>query len=166
MTAARATPADAAAVVDLVRSAALALAARGIDQWAYYTTDAGAAVVRRRIDDHDVYLFRDAGLPVATLCLQWADADYWGDRGTDGLAGYVHQLAVSPTAAGRGVGAAAIKWAAEAIVARGRRFFRLDCLAENRRLCDYYRSRGFAPAGTVTMSHGLAQRFERDLRPG
>lgn len=165
-TATRATAADAETAVGLVQRAARGLLARGIDQWVYYANDAGAALVRRRVDQHEVYLFHDpTGVPVATLCLQWADADYWGDRGLDGRAGYVHQLAVDPAAAGRGVGAFALAWAAARIRAAGRRYFRLDCLAENRALCDYYLRHGFAAAGTVQVGDRPAQRFERDLTP-
>ena len=162
---ARATPADAAAVLAVTRAAASWLADRGEDQWAYYLTDDAADLVRTRVEGHEVYLARPAagGPPVGTLCLQWADTAYWPDDGDDGSAGYVHQLATTPDVRGQGVGTALLTWSAARIRAAGRRRFRLDCLAANADLCGYYASHGFRPAGTIAPHGPAAQRWERDV---
>ena len=162
LTVIRATPADAAAVLGVVRAAATWLAGRGSDQWAYYLTDDAAELVASRIAQHEVYLFRtQAGTAVGTLCLQWADTVYWPDDGDDRSAGYVHQLATDPDVHGRGVGAALLAWSADRIRAAGRTRFRLDCLAANADLCRYYERQGFTPAGTIAPYGPSAQRFER-----
>jgi len=162
MTIARATPADHADVLTVVRAAAARLAARGSDQWAYYLTDDGAALVRQRIADHEVYLARDpAGTPLGTCCLQWSDTIYWPHDGDDATAGYVHQLATAVP--GRGVGAALLDWCIARTRIAGRRRLRLDCLAANADLCAYYAAHGFRRAGTVQPYSALAQRWERDV---
>jgi ribosomal protein S18 acetylase RimI-like enzyme len=163
LTPTRATPADAADVLSIVRAAATWLAARGSDQWAYYLTDGAAQLVAGRIAAHEVYLFAAPhARPVGTLCLQWSDPVYWPESGDDGSAGYVHQLATDP-AAPRGVGAPLLAWSAARIRAAGRHRFRLDCLAANVGLCRYYERQGFRRAGTVQPYDALAQRWERDL---
>ncbi len=165
LTVARAGAADVDTVLDVTRAAAAWLTSRGSDQWAYYLTDDAAALVAGRVADHEVYLVRRAAdaAPVATFCLQWSDLTYWPDDGGDGTAGYVHQLAVDPAFAGRGVGAALLAWAAARIRAAGRRRFRLDCLAANAGLCAYYERQGFRRAGTVQPHAQPAQRWERDV---
>lgn len=164
LTAQRATVDDVQTVLMVVRAAAAWVAARGSDQWAYYLTDDAVGLVRYRVERHEVYLFRDAGQrAVGTLCLQWADTTYWPDDGADGLAGYVHQLAVDPASNGRGIGSALLGWAADHIRSAGRRRFRLDCLASNVDLCRYYERQGFHRAGTVAPNGPAAQRWEMDL---
>ena len=161
LTVARATAADAADVVAVVRRSADWLAGRGSDQWDYYRTAEGDELIRGRIGTHEVYLARDGGgAAVGTLCLQWADTVYWPECGDDGSAGYVHQLAAVP---GRGVGAAMLDWAAGKVRAAGRRLLRLDCRADNVGLCRYYAARGFARAGTVRPYTAAAQRWERGV---
>jgi ribosomal protein S18 acetylase RimI-like enzyme len=161
----RASLADAAAVLAVVRTAAAWVASRGSDQWAYYLTDDAAGLVRERIERHEVYLFRlGDGQAVGTLCLQWADTVYWPECGDDGMAGYVHQLAIDPAAVGgRGVGAGLLAWSADRIRAAGRSRFRLDCIASNVDLCRYYERQGFRRSGTVAPYGATAQRWERDL---
>ncbi len=162
LTVTRAAATDVTDVLAVVHAAVDRLAAAGSTQWAYYRTADGAARVRDRIEQHEVYLARPAaGPPVGTLCLQWADPLYWPEDGDDGSAAYVHQLAVATPA--RGVGAALLAWAAARAAAAGRRRLRLDCLAANAGLCRYYAARGFRPAGTVAPRGDLAQRWERDV---
>ena len=160
----RATAADVAAVLGVVRAAAAWVAARGSDQWAYYLTADAAELVAGRIAHHEVYLAHGGdGRAVGTLCLQWSDTVYWPDDGDDGSAGYVHQLATDPANRGQGVGAALIGWAADRMRAAGRTRFRLDCLAANDGLCAYYEQLGFARVGTISPYGTMAQRFERGV---
>src|SRR5437879_4174303 len=78
---------------------------------------------------------------VATITLQWSDANNWGRKPPD--AGYVHGLAVLPELMGRGIGTAMLDWADQKILARSRQYLRLDCFFENLELRNYYESLGF-----------------------
>ena len=84
--------------------------------------------------------------------IQWSDHEIWGDRGLDGQAGYVHGLAVRRSAAGRGLGLRILGLASVRIARQGRGLLRLDCMADNKPLCDYYRRAGFTDLGVGTSS--------------
>jgi GNAT superfamily N-acetyltransferase len=58
-------------------------------------------------------------------------------------AGYVHKLAVRPTYAGEKIGAETLKWAESVARKAGKKFLGLNCLAEDRKIRDYYKRAGF-----------------------
>lgn len=148
---ARAQRPDAPRVLAIVDEAARWLDSKGLRQWAWYLTDEGRASIPLRIVSFETYLVTCDDADAATFTLQWSDRTFWGDRGEDGLAGYVHGLAVRRAYAGRGIGAASLRWATDQIAARGRSFLRLDCMAENARLCQFYRDWGLAEQGIAML---------------
>lgn len=86
-------------------------------------------------------------------------------RGT-GLA-RLYSIAVSPKAAGRGVGRALLKAAEAAAFARDRIALRLEVRADNAAAIALYRGEGFRPIGTYLdyyADHETALRFEKTLR--
>lgn len=144
----RATLADFDQVYAILEEASKWLLSRKLPQWEWFLTEDGKAFIRRRIEIYETYLTNDAaGRPAGTFTLQWEDEYVWGERGKDGLAGYVHGLATARAAAGKGLGKALLDAAEKMIAARGRKFFRLDCIAHNQTLCDYYRAYGFKDLG-------------------
>ncbi len=159
----RAAIADYDAVMAILREAADWLSARGIQQWYHWHMDVGEQILRERLEQHEVYLFQRGDVPLGTLTIQWTDPDVWSERGIDGLAGYVHGMAVARSAGGMRVGERMLEWAVGTIAARGRRFARLDAMASNAPLCRYYEQRGFQPRGTATLLAGIytAKLFER-----
>ena len=165
LTLVRAGITDYDAVMTILREAADWLSARGIHQWYHWHMDVGEQILRDRIEHHEVYLFRRDNSPIGTLTIQWSDPDVWGERGIDGLAGYVHGMAVARSAGGMRVGERMLEWAVNKIAVRGLTFARLDAMASNVPLCHYYEQRGFQPLGTATLFAGnyTAQLFERGL---
>jgi ribosomal protein S18 acetylase RimI-like enzyme len=126
--------------------------------------EVGEQLLRERLEHSEVYLFNRDNLPVATLTIQWSDPEVWGERGLDGLAGYVHAIAIARNVSGLGVGEQMLEWAVAVIAARGRRVARLDAMASNAPLCRYYEQRGFRALGTVLLAGDFTTRlFERDL---
>lgn len=151
-------------VLAIVQDAAAWLASRRIPQWTYYATERGIAHVHRRIEHDEVYLFLNAtGQSIGTVCIQWTDMQYWGDRGNDGRAGYIHQLAIRRSVGGQGIGSDILEWAVSHIRNAGRSVVRLDCATSNSVLCAYYERHGFARSGTVTLDEFTGQLFERQL---
>ncbi|HUY79944.1 MAG TPA: GNAT family N-acetyltransferase [Ktedonobacterales bacterium] len=133
----RATLADLGAVIDLYEDAARWLTARGIDQWrpGDYTVERARGNIERDV----VYLAWREGRPVGKFTLVWDDPEVWGEQPPD--AGYVHGLAVARSEAGLGV--VMLRYAARMVAQAGRRYLRLDCLASNQALRDYYTRAGF-----------------------
>jgi len=165
LTVVRATAVDYDAVMAIMREAADWLSARGIQQWYHWHMDVGEQILRERLDEHEVYLFQRGDVPIGTLTIQWTDADVWGERGIDGLAGYVHGMAVARSAGGMRVGERMLEWAVGTIATRGRRFARLDAMASSAVLCRYYEQRGFRSLGTATLFGGIyvGRLFEQQL---
>jgi ribosomal protein S18 acetylase RimI-like enzyme len=165
LTVVRAAIKDYDVVMAILREAADWLSARGIQQWYHWYMDVGEEILRDRLEHHEVYLFQWGNALVGTLTIQWTDPEVWSERGIDGLAGYVHGMAVARSAGGMRIGERMLEWAVATIAARGKRFARLDAMASNTQLCRYYEQRGFRPLGTATLFAGIytAQLFERDL---
>ncbi|MFF4225844.1 GNAT family N-acetyltransferase [Streptomyces abikoensis] len=77
--------------------------------------------------------------------LWWEDEDAWGPQPP--VAGYVHRLMVDRRVAEPGTGQRLLRAAERRVAEAGRTWARLDCLAGNARLNDYYRAAGYRVAG-------------------
>lgn len=99
--------------------------------------------------------------PAATITLQWEDLVFWGEQQPN--AGYVHKLAVRPPYAGRKIGVEMLKWGESAARRTGKKFLRLNCLAEDRKIRDYYEREGFLYKGDVAGPRAKASLYEKSL---
>lgn len=78
---------------------------------------------------------------VCVFSLEWED-DAWA--GYDELSsGYLHRLAVANNHHGQNIGEQVIKWSLDKVKDSDKKYLRLDCPAENKKLCKYYESLGF-----------------------
>ena len=142
-----ATVDDVEAVRAVLDDAAGWLRGRRIDQWPErFTSDR----IEPAIAAGEVQVAAERGRVVGTYALVWADPVVWGDRPDHDDAGYVHQLAVPRSAAGRGVGRRLLAHAGALVADAGRRWLRLDCVAHNAGLRAYYERAGFTWCGDVT----------------
>jgi GNAT superfamily N-acetyltransferase len=156
----RAASEDFEVLHDIMRDAARWVASKGIDQWTWVEMPQGMRFLRERLENAEVYLAYRKDEPVATVSVQWDDREIWGERGWDETAGYVHGLAVKRSAAGRGLGAALIDFAAGLTLAEGRHVLRLDCMAANEPLRIYYLRQGFK---LVSEHHSTKTGFDSAL---
>jgi len=162
LTVARAQVADYDVVMTILREAADWLTAHGNPQWQHWYMDFGERILLDRLKHHEVYLFRLDAAPVGTLTIQWSDSEVWGERGLDGLAGYIHGMGIVRSVGGKHVGERMLAWAVETIAAKGRLIARLDAMASNEPLCRYYEARGFRRLGTALLAGNFTtQLFER-----
>ncbi len=145
----RAAPEDFDALHAIMLDAARWLLSRGIDQWNWVEKPVGMRYLRERLEKAEVYLAFVEDEAVATVSVQWEDAEIWGERGRDGLAGYVHGLAVKRIASGRGMGKKLIDFATIVVLVQGRNILRLDCMAPNAGLRSYYKQLGFRDCGEM-----------------
>ncbi|MFC4059326.1 GNAT family N-acetyltransferase [Planomonospora corallina] len=148
----RAVAADLPGVLALLAETAAWLNRQGVRQW-----PAGGFPAERiapLVDRGDMYLLDGPAGPIATVALDGeADPEFWTAQDAPGSALYVHKLAVARGHAGRGLGEALLDWAGLRVVAAGRRWLRLDCAKDNRRLQEYYRRLRFAHLRTVDLPH-------------
>jgi ribosomal protein S18 acetylase RimI-like enzyme len=147
----QAHPADLDAVVSMLEEAARWMVRRGIEGW----TPEGFSRERIAVlvEGGEMYLAAFDGRPAGTFALQWSDRETWGDVPDD--AGYVHGLAIRREFAGMGLGREMLRRAEQLVSVAQRAYLRLDCVAENEALNEYYRRAGFAPRGS-TLVRGLA----------
>jgi ribosomal protein S18 acetylase RimI-like enzyme len=134
---------DAEALYDLREAAARWLLGRGLRQWLPGEVD--VRTIRGQIEAGEWLLHRRGGNPVVALRFLWSDPFFWGEQPED--AAYVHGLVIDRRSAGEGLGAAALGWAEERARTAGRMYLRLDHAADNTRLAEYYRERGFIERG-------------------
>jgi len=99
--------------------------------------------------------------PARTITLQWADRIFWGEQQPD--AGYVHKLAVRPAYAGQKIGLEMLRWAEDTTRKTGEMLLRLNCLAEDRKIRDYYEHAGFLYKGNVAGPKPMATLYEKAL---
>lgn len=165
VTLARATVEDADTFVEIHEEVARWLWDQGIHQWRPGTYQ--KAWIIRHIERGELYLARRGSDALGTVLIQWADEYTWGERPPD--AGYIHGLRVRRRAADQGLGRAMLQWAEREIVRAGRPFARLDCIADNPRLCAYYLDAGYARQADLEWAEdedkGALARFEKRLLP-
>jgi ribosomal protein S18 acetylase RimI-like enzyme len=155
----RATADDVDEGLDVLAEAAAWLRERGIEQWPRRFP---RGQIQESVARGETYVARYGDVTAGTLALQWDDAFFWGERPPD--AGYVHRVAVRRAFAGAGLGARLIEWADREAAACGRRYLRLDCMAENQRLRKYYERLGFEHRSDVERGAWRASLYERPCR--
>jgi ribosomal protein S18 acetylase RimI-like enzyme len=147
----QASPADLDEVVSMLEEAARWMVRQGIEGW---TPDGFS---RERIgfliESGEIYLAVLDRRPAGTFALQWPDRETWGDVPDD--AGYVHGLAIRREFAGTGLGREMLARAGRMVSRSRREYLRLDCVADNEALNEYYRRAGFARRGSAVV-RGLA----------
>ncbi len=152
---------DVDAMVAMLNDAGAGLAAKGIDQWepGRFSREGSAAAIKRG----EVYvasLGGKGGEIVGTLRLQWTDDLFWGTQADD--AGYVHALCVKYAYAGHQIGLGLLRWAENQAAKAGRKFLRLDCMAANPALRNYYLKAGFTFVDEWQKNGWSAALFERE----
>ncbi|WP_206487081.1 GNAT family N-acetyltransferase [Rhodococcus sp. KRD162] len=147
-----ASAADAATILGLRHAAEDWLAAREIDQWT--PREVPLSTITAQVEAGEFYIARREpdGPIIAALRLIWSDPTIWPERSEP--AGYVHGLVIDRAAAGTGVGASMLAWAAEQTRGEGRALLRLDCAESNSALCSYYLRQGFRYVGRHEFADG------------
>ena len=155
-----ARPADLNTVLSILEEAARWHVCRGIEGWS--PGSFSRTRILARIERGEMCLAELEGHPVGTFALQWSDEETWGRTPED--AGYVHGLAVRRDFAGRGLGRELLGRAESMAAESGKRYLRLDCVAENAALNAYYERAGFCYRGRVRVMGLDVSLYEREVR--
>ncbi|WP_274365560.1 GNAT family N-acetyltransferase [Paenibacillus thermotolerans] len=133
----------------------------GINQWIaeQVTYDA----VKYVFDLSEMFLVLDGEEAVGTFFLVDSDEALWGGETKPGEAGYLHRLVVDRRHAGRGIGARMLQLAEQYLAERGKGVFRLDCMADNPKLNEFYRSAGFTFIRRVDGDGWSANLYEKKV---
>lgn len=114
------------------------------------------------IYENDVFIAKLNGELVGCFSIHWEYEEIWGDLFHDD-AGYVHRLVVTRKYKGERFGSRLLAWAADYIKNKGKAWLRLDCMADNPTLNDYYRSLGFIHRGRYDGRGWSANLYEREI---
>ncbi len=152
-------PVEVGIVLEILNEAADWLGLKGIDQWQsrYFTR----SLLLEQIGKGEVYLARQGDKVVGTITVQWSDPMFWGETPMD--AAYFHRLAIKREFASKGLGRLMVEWAEDMAKAAGKRYMRLNCTFENRRLRQYYEDMGFAYRGEAKLHDMRFALYEKEL---
>lgn len=130
-------PNDLDAVMSLLHEARKWQRRRGVDEWRAFDPNRVAA----DIAEGRVFVARSGAAVLGTVTLLESDALVWGTDPRRAI--YVHKLASSRRADGRGVGAIMLQWVQGFARRGGMDCVRLDTWDENPRMREYYERQGF-----------------------
>lgn len=165
-----ARPDDLRRYIDLLEEVAEWLALRGVTQWRPGSFRLSMDYYAESIRLGQVQLAFSGEALVGTLRLLLREPIVWPEVVEDDAV-YVHTLAVSRAWADQQLGRRLLDWAGDRASSLGRRCVRLDCVADNAFLRDYYTQAGFedrgdidaqfpAPVGTLRL-----RRYEKSIGP-
>jgi len=155
--------------IDLLEEVADWLVQRGIDQWQPGSFRLSMDYYAESITKGEVHLVFSGEALVGTLRMLLREPIVWPEIAEDDAV-YVYNLAVRRQWANQELGARLLEWAGHRASAAGRRWVRLDCMADNAFLRRYYTQAGFedrgeidahfpAPIGTLRL-----RRYERRIQ--
>ncbi len=128
-------------ILDLWKGSAMWLKSIGINQWEpdYFKIE---QVIDLFDKGFEVFVAKLNDEYVGTLYICWSDPELWEEL--DHIeSGYIHRFAVHRNYKGLGIGEQLIIWAEDFIRDNGKKKIRLDCMAENMRLNQYYKDNGY-----------------------
>ena len=132
---------DIARYVEMAQAAQAFIRSKGLAQWVPAAHPAFLPNIAAKVERRSLHKCSHRNGTIAFFDFSFDPSPWWSGRA--GLAGYISGIVVARPSTGRGVGTLILQWAEETARDGGAQYLRLDCHAENRWLCDYYRSKGF-----------------------
>jgi GNAT superfamily N-acetyltransferase len=154
----RARAAERDTVLDVMNEAATWLESREIYQWEPGRFD--IALLEEAIAAGEMYLVWRGDEPAGTFSLMERDPVVWGAQPPD--AGYLHDFAIRRAFSGIELGRCILAGVERTCIAAGKTWLRLDCVAWNEPLNDYYRRAGFAYRRAIGI-HNPINLYEKRL---
>jgi GNAT superfamily N-acetyltransferase len=156
----RAQQSDLNRVLEILEEASRWLLSKGFEtQWVPSPTF--RQTIKENIEHGEVYLVKDLKETIGTITLQWSDKKFWGDVPPD--AGYIHKLAITRSRSGQQLGLRLVRWAEEKARTEGKHYLRLDCLANNKTIRQYYEKAGFVHIRDTMAPGWRASLYEKKL---
>jgi GNAT superfamily N-acetyltransferase len=156
----RAAEADLHDILQLRLEAANWLIGKGIQQWNPQSMT--AQKVQDNYENAELFIAKCNGWPVGSYSIQWSDAMIWKGR-DQGDAGYIHKLVTNRECKGSDIGRQLLASAELYIQQKGKRLSRLDCMADNIRLNQFYVDAGYAFVTRLDAASWSASLYEKPL---
>jgi protein-tyrosine phosphatase len=161
-----ATQTDIPKYVELAQAAQAFIHSKGLAQWVPAAHTAFLPKIAAKVEKGSLHKVSDGNDAFAFFDFSFDPSEWWSRRA--GMAGYISGIVVARASRGRGVGRFILERAEAKVRDGGAHYLRLDCHAENRWLCEYYRSKGFTEVERVAQHPGyvgvLYQKLVRSER--
>ncbi|WP_062110849.1 GNAT family N-acetyltransferase [Bacillus niameyensis] len=139
-------------IILLLRETAEWLSSKGSSQWSGLLTGDDSHDTAGAIERGDVFVcrYRDELAGMAILMRQPSEWDcrLWGEKADfEDQAIYLHRLAIRRKYAKTGLGQAILQWCDSGISFENKQIIRLDCVADNHHLNQFYKANGYSYIG-------------------
>ncbi|HPJ22076.1 MAG TPA: GNAT family N-acetyltransferase [Clostridia bacterium] len=142
----------------ILKEAAYWMISQGFRNWDPDSFSIEAMKEKNNLDE--LFICCLDGQPAGTIKLQEIDEMFWPDA-REGEALYVHKLAVRRKYADMGISRYMLDWAKEQTKLRGRKYLRLDCIADRKKLAGFYEGEGFVRVDEKrVLQHFMSARYE------
>lgn len=151
-------------ILEILEDAREWLHQKGINQWPFpYTPE----WVNEHLEKQEFFFANVDHITVAVFRLLSTDPFFWGENTEDAI--YIHSLAVRRSWKGHRIGSDLLRWVEDYTAQKHRPYLRLDCMAENLALCQYYEQAGFVACQVrefqIRQFPYKAQLFEKVVEP-
>lgn len=149
---------------DLFRQAAETMIEKKIDHWKYWVDPPVEKInwVKEGFKKNEFYFVENENKQlIGMFRLMEEDLLYWGKQ--EKKAKYIHSLVVLKEFTGHRIGNKIIEKVESLMLRDNLSILRLDCNADNERLCKYYTDLGFEKVGEVQMPLTKCNLYEKEL---
>jgi GNAT superfamily N-acetyltransferase len=156
-----ATNDDICKVIKMLKRIALWMKDNDINQWRFLLDGGDDEEIELAITNQETYIVLKDNDIVATFTLlskqsEW-DKQIWGEDITSKTL-YLHRFAIIPTYMNTGLGRSILAWIQN--IVRDKEYVRLDCVANNHKLNNFYKNNEFELVG-LTNGHSKYQKCIR-----
>lgn len=135
---------ESSAIIKMLKQLAQWMKENDINQWRYLLDGGDDEEIKQAIVNQETYIVLEDKDIIATFSLsskqsEW-DRQLWGSDTTLSSL-YLHRLAIIPAYMKKGIGKSILKWIQENM--RDKEVLKLDCVADNVKLNNFYKSNGF-----------------------
>lgn len=155
---------DLPTILDNFKRAAQKIAEKGIDHWQYWHNPPADKIrwVEEGIANREFFFVENSkGKRVGMVRILNEDNLYWGKQ--PDKAKYVHSLVITEDYNGRGFGKTILKQIEHQARDQNCAYLRLDCAANNPKLCRYYEKQGFKKVGQTTLSASTYNLYQKKV---
>jgi GNAT superfamily N-acetyltransferase len=140
---------DGEKVIEMLKKVARWLREKDINQWQYLLSGGDDEEIQDAITQKETYIVLKEEELIATFTLSPRQSDWdrhiFGEE-HDGDSVYLHRLAILPVHMGNGLGKEILKWIDEYFSTQ-KTYLKLDCVADNSKLNQFYMANGFHHLG-------------------
>ncbi|MBT2660116.1 GNAT family N-acetyltransferase [Bacillus sp. ISL-45] len=133
----------------------------GINQWRYLLKGGDDEEILEAIKQKETYIVLNDEELIGTFTLsttqsEWDNHIFGVDPEGDSM--YLHRLAVLPAYIGKGIGKEILKWI-EDNISTDKTYLKLDCVADNSKLNQFYCANGFHYLGETDQHSKYQKKF-------